>query len=414
MASISPYPPRNCQRISYRLKLNGRFSQKSRYAKGNSQANRLKRQIEALEEATRTGVATSADIGDWIATGWIKQEEAEIAFPGYGETASRESQPELAKTDYERILEAYEDYVLENSKGGPERKSYKNHLNMASQVISWLRSEFPDLGDLEENDIIAKRRELKQRYSQWTIHHYLTKLRLLLDQAVSLGMISENPARSLKLKQPKKSTERRILTQEEIQLFLELSLNHRKKISGSLPTVVRLGLYAGLRDEEMCWLKWDAIDFEHGIVSIRETECEVTGRKWIPKNYEVRRLDVKDAFLRYLVEERKRQEGLGILGSFVMPAGHWKKTQYRGRPLTPEQPQKALLKMINDEGLASPITVYSFRHTYATMLLRKPPHGAGLDIRTVQKRLGHSDIKTTMEYLHYIEPEEHLTDGLPY
>jgi site-specific recombinase XerD len=48
------------------------------------------------------------------------------------------------------------------------------------------------------------------------------------------------------------------------------------------------------------------------------------------------------------------------------------------------------------------------------MLLRKPPHGAGLDIRTVQQYMGHSDMKTTMEYLHYLEPETHPTDQLPY
>jgi len=28
--------------------------------------------------------------------------------------------------------------------------------------------------------------------------------------------------------------------------------------------------------------------------------------------------------------------------------------------------------------------------------------------------MGHSDIRTTMEYLHYIEPEQHPMDNLPY
>ena len=31
---------------------------------------------------------------------------------------------------------------------------------------------------------------------------------------------------------------------------------------------------------------------------------------------------------------------------------------------------------------------------------------AGVDLRTLQKRMGHSDIKTTMGYLHFIEPEQ--------
>jgi site-specific recombinase XerD len=39
---------------------------------------------------------------------------------------------------------------------------------------------------------------------------------------------------------------------------------------------------------------------------------------------------------------------------------------------------------------------------------------SGIDLRTLQQRMGHSDIKVTMEYLHYIEPEEHPMDKLPY
>jgi hypothetical protein len=31
-----------------------------------------------------------------------------------------------------------------------------------------------------------------------------------------------------------------------------------------------------------------------------------------------------------------------------------------------------------------------------------------------QRRMGHSDLKTTTEYLHFIEPEEHPMDKLPY
>jgi site-specific recombinase XerD len=38
--------------------------------------------------------------------------------------------------------------------------------------------------------------------------------------------------------------------------------------------------------------------------------------------------------------------------------------------------------------------LHSFRRTYATTLLRK-----GVDIRTVQMLLGHSDIESTMRYL---------------
>ena len=64
---------------------------------------------------------------------------------------------------------------------------------------------------------------------------------------------------------------------------------------------------------------------------------------------------------------------------------------------------------VAEEGLEKDISIYSLRHTYATTLLR-----SHVDIRTVQKLLGHSDISTTMEYLDYVDPEKHPTDQLPY
>jgi site-specific recombinase XerD len=43
------------------------------------------------------------------------------------------------------------------------------------------------------------------------------------------------------------------------------------------------------------------------------------------------------------------------------------------------------------------LTAHTFRHSYATHLLQ-----ANYDIRTIQTKLGHSSLKTTMIYTHCV------------
>ena len=49
--------------------------------------------------------------------------------------------------------------------------------------------------------------------------------------------------------------------------------------------------------------------------------------------------------------------------------------------------------------LSGEFKLHKFRKTYATL-----QHRAGVDARTIQKRLGHSDLATTLAYLEGEEP----------
>jgi integrase len=149
-------------------------------------------------------------------------------------------------------------------------------------------------------------------------------------------------------------------------------------------------LKTGLRDQEAQHLEWIDLSRQDKTLLVRSKPRF----GFAVKDAEERSIPLPDDLLHSLVEwRRKHPATLLVLGTRTdKPNDKW---------------LRVLKRYVRDAGLncrscsgcteraeCSRWTLHGFRRTYATTLLRN-----GIDLRTVQRYMGHSDMESTMRYL---------------
>ncbi len=93
--------------------------------------------------------------------------------------------------------------------------------------------------------------------------------------------------------------------------------------------------------------------------------------------------------------------GYDLGWQFLFPASRWSRdpaTTRKGRyHLNPTAMQRQMKVAARSSGITKPVTCHTLRRSFATQMLR-----SGYDVRSVQKLMGHKDIRTTMIYVQAI------------
>lgn len=134
---------------------------------------------------------------------------------------------------------------------------------------------------------------------------------------------------------------------------------------------------AGLRVSELCALRLSDVQPESG-------EIKVFGKGARERIAMIANKRVRANLSRH-VKARTRRAGLDA-PLFL---------NHRDRPLTPQCLRLRLHALVRRSGVGRKVTPHMFRHTAATLLLE-----GGVDIRFVQRLLGHASIATTQIYTH--------------
>lgn len=221
-----------------------------------------------------------------------------------------------------------------------------------------------------------------------------------LKEAVCKDIIPFNPMEKVTL--PKKQKFYGVAyTLEETRTLLNCSGDDPLR-----PAIV-LGLFYGLRRSEVLGLRWCDINFERESIFIHrtvtrfvtlheqdETKSECSRRK-------LRIVPGTEPYFKDLMQRQKEQlADFGLTFSMNNPVCVWPD----GRSLGPDYISHHF-KLLLEKNNLPPIRFHDLRHTAGSLLLED-----GVDIKTIQEFLGHSQASTTTNtYLHCIVRGGHVT-----
>lgn len=279
-------------------------------------------------------------------------------------------------------------------------------------------------------------------YSRGHITSMLAMFRTALDYAVEpLQYLSSNPMRYVKFPKVERGPRQRVvLTLEQWGQIME-----RFPAASRYHVPLMLGFYCGLRISETVALTWDDIDFQARTITVNKQVVKRKGGADVRKAVESpedrpepaawyfgstktassqrvihfgdtlykalkaeraaqmsNELRRGESYIVHLLEKATDEKGNDLYK--LVPAPKGMKSDLPRVPLvcvaasgayTSSDSCKSVAKIVHHE-LGFPFDYHSLRHTHATLLIE-----SGADVKDVQERLGHGNIKTTLQnYVH--------------
>ena len=234
----------------------------------------------------------------------------------------------------------------------------------------------------------------------------------VFDYAIKMNIITDNPMRKVKLPKRKEMINEvnKFYNTEELKHFFDCVKDY-----GNMKYLAffRLLAFTGMRKGEALALNWSDIDFQKKLVHITKgvvlDENEIPMISTTKTKKSVRSVSLDDESIatlrKWKIEQAKELMSIGInsLNKHQLLFTYDTNKLYR-----PSYSNCWLEQIINKYNLKK-ITMHGFRHSHCSLLFEmKTP------IQVVQERLGHSNIKTTMDiYTHVTEKQrDEVADNL--
>src|SRR6185437_14826311 len=152
----------------------------------------------------------------------------------------------------------------------------------------------------------------------------------------------------------------------------------------------------GLRKQEAMFLEWHDINFNRGVMSVKEKDDE----GFVIKDRAERTVPIPDDLLEHLKRWKEVHGGRFVLGT-MNDTPNWKWLDLLKRLARKAKLNCGHCQGCREQNECERWKLHKFRATYTTNLLRELKG----DVRTVMAYTGHDDLETIMRYLAPAENE---------
>ncbi|MGA2528904.1 MAG: tyrosine-type recombinase/integrase [Acidimicrobiales bacterium] len=264
----------------------------------------------------------------------------------------------------------------------------------------------PALGSIKVQRLGAKDlddlyRAMKEKGSSpKTVRNHHALVAAALHQAVRWGWVRRNVAEMAK---PPRVTQR-VVRPPSVDAVRQLVVAAEERDPRLAPLVMMAAL-TGMRRGELCALRWSDLDLDEGQIEVARSVVLVPGGlgEKTTKTNRTRRVALDEVGLSVLRTHRARVEEWARLADEELRLDAFIFSPYvdGSLPFRPDNVTNFFIR-VRDELKLPDVRLHDLRHFTATQLI-----GAGVDVRTVAGRLGHTDPSMTLRvYSHALEERD--------
>lgn len=296
------------------------------------------------------------------------------------------------------------------------------YTNMSNDIKSYFKEASPGikLSQIDKEDVLDylayMRNTAKTKrgtpYGATTIQHHYSTLRNIMEYAVYIEYIKEDPCKKIKPADRPKRDEHEInfLDEDEVVRFLScLDSDEEKaywqKNNGShlfWKTMVNTLILTGLRRGELVGLQWGDLDKKNMLFHIRRNVTIDTSNKSADdpekkihigetKGKTIRKSPLSKYVLNLLSEYKAEQEAK--FGAALLPNAYiFCRSDNPYLPLYPTEPTRLMSKYIKRYNLPN-MSPHDLRHTAGYLAIE-----SGASVKEIQALLGHKDPAVSLRF----------------